>query len=94
MIDPATGDPVPGTYAAGWIKRGPSGFLGTNKSCSRETVEALLADVEHTRPVLRDDAALHELLISRIPGFPSIGTSPLPVRTLWHKALRRPPATV
>ena len=32
------------TYAAGWIKRGPSGVIGTNKKDAAETVEALLAD--------------------------------------------------
>ncbi|MGI8680015.1 MAG: FAD-dependent oxidoreductase [Jatrophihabitans sp.] len=34
----------PGAYVAGWIKRGPTGFIGTNKSCSQETVRALVAD--------------------------------------------------
>jgi ferredoxin/flavodoxin---NADP+ reductase len=32
------------TYVAGWIKRGPSGVIGTNKKDAAETVEALLAD--------------------------------------------------
>jgi ferredoxin--NADP+ reductase len=40
------GKPLVGTYATGWIKRGPRGILGTNKKCSRDTVRALLADVE------------------------------------------------
>ncbi|MBJ8347980.1 FAD-dependent oxidoreductase [Antrihabitans sp. YC2-6] len=35
---------TPGTYAVGWIKRGPSGFIGTNKSCAQETVNALVDD--------------------------------------------------
>ncbi|MEV0341428.1 FAD-dependent oxidoreductase [Nocardia sp. NPDC050713] len=35
---------VPGTYVAGWIKRGPRGIIGTNKKCARDTVRALLAD--------------------------------------------------
>lgn len=35
-----------GTYVAGWIKRGPRGFIGTNKSCAEETVQSLLADLE------------------------------------------------
>jgi len=35
----------PGLYVAGWIKRGPTGFIGTNKSCSEETVAALLDDL-------------------------------------------------
>lgn len=34
----------PRTYAVGWIKRGPTGFIGTNKSCSQETVDHLIAD--------------------------------------------------
>jgi len=44
VIDPATGAPVPGVYTAGWIKRGPSGVIGTNKQCSTETVEKILDD--------------------------------------------------
>jgi len=36
---------VPGVYCAGWIKRGPSGIIGTNKKDATETVEHLLDDV-------------------------------------------------
>ena len=36
----------PGLYVGGWIKRGATGFLGTNKSCSKETVERLLDDLD------------------------------------------------
>jgi ferredoxin--NADP+ reductase len=36
----------PGTYVTGWIKRGPNGFIGTNKTDSEETVASLLADAE------------------------------------------------
>jgi ferredoxin/flavodoxin---NADP+ reductase len=39
------GGPAPGEYVAGWIKRGPTGVVGTNKHDARETVAALLADV-------------------------------------------------
>ncbi len=39
------GDVVPGIYTAGWIKRGPSGIIGTNRACAVETVKSLLADV-------------------------------------------------
>jgi ferredoxin--NADP+ reductase len=39
------GSPVPGVYATGWIKRGPSGVIGTNKKCAYETVDHLLEDV-------------------------------------------------
>jgi ferredoxin--NADP+ reductase len=38
------GTPAPREYVAGWIKRGPSGVVGTNKHDARETVAALLAD--------------------------------------------------
>jgi ferredoxin--NADP+ reductase len=41
--------PVRGAYVTGWIKRGPSGVIGTNKKCAQETVDALLEDVEAGR---------------------------------------------
>jgi ferredoxin--NADP+ reductase len=39
------GDPVPGVYAVGWIKRGPTGILGTNKRDAEETVASLVDDL-------------------------------------------------
>jgi ferredoxin--NADP+ reductase len=36
---------APGEYVAGWIKRGPTGVIGTNKSDATETVATMLADV-------------------------------------------------
>ncbi len=36
---------VPGEYVAGWIKRGPTGIIGTNKKCAVGTVASLLEDV-------------------------------------------------
>jgi ferredoxin--NADP+ reductase len=36
----------PGEYVVGWAKRGPSGFIGTNKACAEETVALLLDDLE------------------------------------------------
>jgi ferredoxin--NADP+ reductase len=41
--------PLPGIYVAGWIKRGPSGVIGTNKPDSAETVAAMMADVQQGR---------------------------------------------
>ena len=66
---PATGRPVPGAYVAGWIKRGPTGFIGTNKSCSFQTVQALVADFNAGRltdPVAKP-AALAKLVHARQP---------------------------
>ena len=39
------GEPLPGEYVAGWLKRGPTGVIGTNKSDAAETVRSLLADL-------------------------------------------------
>jgi ferredoxin/flavodoxin---NADP+ reductase len=39
------GRPLPGEYVAGWLKRGPTGVIGTNKSDAAQTVRALLADL-------------------------------------------------
>ena len=58
-----------GTYVAGWIKRGPTGFIGTNKSCSLQTVQALVADFNAgklTDPVDKP-AALTKLVHARQP---------------------------
>ncbi|MBY0443106.1 MAG: FAD-dependent oxidoreductase [Mycobacteriaceae bacterium] len=49
VIDPRSGKPMLGVYVAGWIKRGPTGFIGTNKSCSWQTVQALVADFNEGR---------------------------------------------
>ena len=44
ILDAPDGKPVTGLYTAGWIKRGPSGVIGTNRPCSVETVNAMLED--------------------------------------------------
>lgn len=38
------GVPSPGEYVAGWIKRGPTGVIGSNRSCAKETVASLIED--------------------------------------------------
>ena len=45
VIDPATKRPVVGEYTGGWIKRGPSGVIGTNKPDAAETVTCMLEDL-------------------------------------------------
>jgi ferredoxin--NADP+ reductase len=55
VLDPDTGQPVHGAYVAGWIKRGPTGFIGTNKSCALETVQGLVDDFN--AGLLRDPIA-------------------------------------
>ena len=41
----SSGNQLPGEYVAGWLKRGPTGVIGTNKADAAETVRALLADL-------------------------------------------------
>ena len=53
------------TYCAGWIKRGPSGVIGTNKKDATETVEALLADARTGRLAAPSGGDLAELLDER-----------------------------
>jgi ferredoxin/flavodoxin---NADP+ reductase len=74
VVDPATGGPIPGQYAVGWIKRGPSGVIGTNKKDAQETVGHLFDDLEAGRmpaPPRADAAAIEELLRERQPDFVS-----------------------
>ncbi|WP_030198352.1 FAD-dependent oxidoreductase [Streptomyces sp. NRRL S-87] len=53
------GAPAPGEYVAGWIKRGPTGVIGTNRPCAKETAGSLLADAAllAARPVAPDPLA-------------------------------------
>jgi ferredoxin--NADP+ reductase len=76
VIDPRTGSAVGGEYVVGWIKRGPTGVIGTNKKDAQETVSAILADLsaaadgsgEHARrPESSDPEAIEELLLARQP---------------------------
>jgi ferredoxin--NADP+ reductase len=70
VLEAAGGAQRPGEYVSGWIKRGPSGIIGTNKKDSQDTVDALLADhtagAIPTAPV-RDPAAIEALLAERAP---------------------------
>ncbi len=60
----ADGVPMPGMYVAGWLKRGPTGMIGTNKSDATETVASLLADADGLpRAPERDPDAIVELLL-------------------------------
>jgi ferredoxin--NADP+ reductase len=68
VIDPATGAPVPGLYAVGWAKRGPSGLIGTNGPDSEATVAKMLEDARaNVAPVdpVKDAAAVPALLRER-----------------------------
>ena len=40
----AAGQPVPGLYTSGWIKRGPVGLIGSTKGDSLETIKHLIED--------------------------------------------------
>ena len=67
VIDPETGEQLRGHYAVGWIKRGPSGVIGTNKKDAQETVESLFEDLDGGRVPARDPAtsAIEDLLAER-----------------------------
>jgi ferredoxin/flavodoxin---NADP+ reductase len=49
---------VPGVYCAGWIKRGPTGIIGTNKKDATETVRLLLEDARAGRIAHADEATV------------------------------------
>jgi ferredoxin--NADP+ reductase len=58
------GEVLRGVYCAGWIKRGPSGVIGTNRKDAGETVERLLEDA-HAGRLEPGNGSLEELLRSR-----------------------------
>lgn len=84
------GDVFPGAYVTGWIKRGPTGFIGTNKSCAQETVQQLADDFNAGR--LAEPAgsaeAFDRLLRQRRPQVRSAGAvarTAKPVRRLFAR---------
>jgi ferredoxin--NADP+ reductase len=57
-------------YVTGWIKRGPSGVIGTNKPCAAETVEAMVEDLGRgavPSPEQPDSAAWEAFVRQRRP---------------------------
>jgi len=60
-----SGDPIPGLYCAGWIKRGPTGVIGTNKKDATETVDLLLEDARAGLLSGRDEGGIEALLAER-----------------------------
>lgn len=72
VIDPDSKKPVTGEYAAGWIKRGPSGVIGTNKPCAVGTVDLLLEDLQAgalLNPPYPQPEAIADLIAQRQPHF-------------------------
>ena len=76
-----SGAPIPGVYAAGWIKRGPTGVIGTNKKDAVETVDHLLEDARAGILASADDQRhIEDLLAERgvqlvmYPGWSAIDT--------------------
>src|SRR5689334_4638823 len=69
VIDPKTAEPVRGSYVAGWIKRGPTGFIGTNKSCALQTVQGLVDDYNagHLSSPVAKPSAVAKLVRDRCP---------------------------
>jgi len=68
VIDPESGQQMAGVYVAGWIKRGPTGLIGANKTCSRETIDALIDDLggdKHFFPTTPQADAVDQLLRER-----------------------------
>lgn len=66
VLDPDSQRPIPGLYAAGWIKRGPSGVIGTNKKCAQETTGRMLEDF--AAGLLPTPSDTPEALLERLRG--------------------------
>jgi ferredoxin--NADP+ reductase len=72
VIEPDTDQPVVGEYTAGWIKRGPTGVIGTNKPDAAETVECMVEDLAlglYIKPAHPDISAIEELVRERQPNY-------------------------
>jgi ferredoxin/flavodoxin---NADP+ reductase len=63
------GTPAPGEYVAGWVKRGPTGVIGTNRSDAAETVRSIQADwaAYPPEPRVGDDDLVERLRAGGVP---------------------------
>jgi ferredoxin/flavodoxin---NADP+ reductase len=61
------GEPCPGEYVVGWIKRGPSGVIGTNKKDAADTVARIVEDRDAGLLRRVDDADIEGWLVERVP---------------------------
>jgi ferredoxin--NADP+ reductase len=72
VLNPDSRQPVVGEYVTGWIKRGPTGVIGTNKPDAAETVAAMLEDLARgviLRPSHPDASAAEALIRQRQPNY-------------------------
>jgi ferredoxin--NADP+ reductase len=70
VLEPESREPRAGEYVAGWIKRGPTGVIGTNKPDAAETVACMVEDAGRGRllaPAEPDAAAVLALVRQRQP---------------------------
>ncbi len=63
VCDETSRQPLTGEYTAGWIKRGPSGVIGTNKADAVETAECMLEDLA-TGNTLSPDQSSPEAIVN------------------------------
>jgi ferredoxin--NADP+ reductase len=70
VLHPERKDPVVGEYTAGWIKRGPTGVIGTNKPDAAESVACMMEDLaadRYLRPAAPSRESVDRLIRSRQP---------------------------
>lgn len=69
VVDPETGEKLRGVYTAGWLKRGPSGVIGSNRDCSEATAAEIISDFAagHLAEPVGDASAFGDLLTVRQP---------------------------
>jgi len=72
VIDPNTKQPRVGEYTSGWIKRGPSGVIGTNKPDSVDTVNGMIEDLQKgatLSPTQTNTASVEQFICNHQPRF-------------------------
>jgi ferredoxin--NADP+ reductase len=75
VLTTSDGEPLAGVYAVGWIKRGPTGILGTNKRDAEETVSCLGEDLAAgalAQPPNHGRDRIDALLAERKPDFVTV----------------------
>jgi len=75
VLEPASGETLPGLYVAGWVKRGPTGLIGSNKPDGAETAAAMVEDLAGLAGAGEPDPAAVDRLLAgrgaRVVDFPA-----------------------
>lgn len=69
VLESTNNEQITGLYTSGWIKRGPTGVIGTNKTDASETVECMIEDISNGKILYPEADDISDLISARKPNY-------------------------